>query len=190
MIDRNVCVKFFVILLVILVAAVAVCLLYPSDDRENADNRVKYDIVSDGSFDLAYDASGTHTSGIYYMVVDGDQRRLTIVADITVGTNDFGGVSFNFGPGMWIQSVSTNEGYDLASPVSVWWSAESDAQAKSFVSVCRGSVTQPYGHWTGTVVIELAVQSDNSNHFLISAGSMIKDDGTVVIGPALLDVSL
>lgn len=179
-------IKAGIVVVLVVIVAVAVYIVISSDDEGESDVKTEYDIQFHGPFALSHADSDTYVQGQYYIVAEGGNQKLTIIADVHVGPEDFGGVSFDFYYGTSICSVSTDAGSDSSSPIGIWTNGESENVVSS-VRICRGTVEDPFGSWSGLVVIEADLSVD-SNYFSISAGSSIGDDGTPIIGSATLDV--
>ena len=163
--------------------------------EQDATVQVNQDVDSVESFTLSADgnAGETEVSGCVYLLDGGTQA--TVAAQLAIGVEDWGGVSFSFPPEWRVTGVLSSypaEDGALPSDDTALWSTGGDGQAwTSRVEVGHSLTQTPTGGGSGMVVIQLSRADETAGPFsmLVAAGSELRD-GVPVSGIADLVVEL
>lgn len=141
--------------------------------------------------------SNTVAKGNVYVQNSHDNVRITIVALIIIGENDWGGVSFLI-PAGWnissaLSSFPNGSGNEASNNAAIWNTVDTESEWKSFVEIGRNHSRTLTGGGEGTVFLEL-IRDENASvsenfSLLVSVGSEIKD-GVPVVGTASTSVEI
>lgn len=182
-----------IIVAAILVAAIIITVIVAynmQDDKKDDDVQINENVLSHDYFSIVYEPTETYSNGSYFIIEENGQLKMKIIADINVGAEDFGGISFNFIEGFKVTDITCDFGDGpISKHVSLWTTGDHDKDITSYVEIEKGIGTQPIGGGTGTVEIELEIAKGIENpYFLIGVGSMISDNGTVIINPVKKEI--
>jgi|LSQX01.3.fsa_nt_gb hypothetical protein len=133
--------------------------------------------------------SNTVAKGNVYVQNSHDKVRITIVASIIIGENDWGGVSFYIPVGWNISSALSSfpdgSGNKASDNAAIWNTSDSESEWKSFVEIGRNHSQTPTGGGKGTVFLELTHDENTAISdglsLLVSVGSEVKE-GVPVVG--------
>lgn len=141
--------------------------------------------------------SNTVTKGNVYVQNSHDNVRITIVASIIIGENDWGGVSFLI-PARWnissaLSSFPNGSGNEASNNAAIWNTADTESEWKSFVEIGRNHSRTLTNGGEGTVFLEL-IRDENASisekfSLLVSVGSELKD-GVPVVGTVSTSVEI
>lgn len=160
---------------------------------------INQNVIQVKEFEVSTDLSDDNTvaKGNIYAIKNDNSVKINILAAISIGDRDWGGVFFYIPEGWNIASVlssfpdgSGNEsGYNAA----IWNTSDTESEWKSYVEIGHELNQTPTGGGTGTVSIELTSDKNNSLSddfsLLVSVGSELKD-GVPVVGTSSTSVQL
>jgi len=157
----------------------------------------KYPSINEGltslnEFDVAYDETDTYAKGTVFVMKNNGSLRIKIVADIVVGENDTGGITFHFTPELRVGDIlcSFNDNVD-GRYVTTFHPLSPDAKYNTMVEVARPHLPMPPGGGHGTLMLDAwlsghtALDNIGSLHFLLAVGGKGN-----VIGMVLEEVSI
>ena len=102
--NSNVIFQIFTVVLAILLAAVLIFVFVIPHDEPYVKPDVNVGIIEVDEFDLYDDETGSHTTGKIFVMND-DEYRIRLVANITVCEGDLGGFEASFYDGMVVESI-------------------------------------------------------------------------------------
>ncbi len=153
-----------------------------------------------GKFDISAETLGTAAKGtIEFYARDQDTLGIRILADLTIGPEDWGGVAFYLPAGCRLDQVTctypeTDGAASSDPPVNVWSTASENDKYTTMVEIGRDRSRTPSGGGVGTVVIEASrpwdsVTSAGSLTFAVECGAEEKD-GYAVMGVSHSEIVL
>ena len=145
-----------------------------------------------GRFDVSADEYGTAANGtIEVYEVDRETLGIRILADLTIGPEDWGGVAFSLPAGCSLESVTCTypeTGGTAAEdpPVNVWTTANDNEKYTTLIEIGRDRSRIPSGGGTGAMVIEAVCPRDSKDpqrtlEFGVECGAEEKN-GIVIMG--------
>lgn len=193
--------KYFIIwILFLLLLALFSFTAFNSEKEKNSAAMINQDLIQVKEFEVSTNLSDSSTTakGNVYVQKLQDQTRITIVASVVIGENDWGGISFYIPKGWTISSALSSypdgsSSNATSNNATIWNTADTESKWKSYVEIGRSQTQAPTSGGTGTVFLELTSDenpsiSDNFS-LLVSVGSEIKD-GVPIVGTASTLVKL
>lgn len=145
-----------------------------------------------GRFDVSAETLGTSANGtVEFYARDNDMLGIRILADLTIGPEDWGGVAFYLPAGCRLESVSctypeTDGKAADDSLVNVWTTEAENEKYTTMIEIGRDRSRNISGGGTGTVVIEASCPWNSrdpvrSLTFGVDCGAEERD-GSVIMG--------
>ena len=136
------------------------------------------ELTSLTEFNVAYDETNTYAKGTAFVMQGKDSLRMRIVADVVVGEDDPGGVSFNFTPDLKVTKVLCSFNDDVSEKyVSIFYYVSTSVKYNTIVEVAREHpILLPNGVGNGTVILDVqlnghtALKDIDSLYFTVAVG--------------------
>ncbi len=170
-----------------------------SNKEKDSSTKINQNTIQIKEFEVSTELSDSNTvaKGNVYVQNSHDNVRITIVASIIIGENDWGGVSFLIPAGWNISSALSSfpygSGNEASNNAAIWNTADTESEWKSFVEIGQNHSQTPTGGGEGTVFLELtrdenaAISDDFS--LLVSVGSELTE-GVPVVGTVSTSVEI
>lgn len=160
---------------------------------------INQNVIQVKEFEVSTDLPNDNTvaKGNIYSIKNDRSVKINILAAISIGEHDWGGVFFYIPEGWNIVSALSSfpdgSGSESSYNAAIWNTFDTESEWKSYVEIGHELNQTPIGGGTGTVSIELT--SDENNllpdgfSLLVSVGSELKD-GVPVVGTSSTFVHL
>lgn len=182
--------------ILIIITLVMVSYVYLSRN-DNDQASINDDLVAMNEFQLSDPNSGTSAKGTIFVMDYGDSFDVRIVAQIHVGVDDFGGVSFYSKHELEPNDVLCSYRGDTSDEyVLVTKNVSKYREFSSCVTIARDYECRPSGGGDGTVIIcfkstePLSLDNTDLLQFKIGVGSETTEDGIKVFGPTFETISV
>lgn len=168
-----------------LIIVAATSIIYFHRNSEGGGATLNEGVLSRGSFYVIHDEMGTYANGSYFIIGNGNDFTMKVISKITVGPEDFGGISFNFPSGFKVMGITCDYGTgNISDHITLWTTGSTISDIRSYVEIDKAIGTQPLGGGTGMIEIELKLDKGfEESYFIVGVGSEISESGTTIINP-------